>query len=98
MCELSPNQVASIDSRNCLQMGMCTRPAEHRLPIEPNSLFRNILEVSRCESIFCPDPTIPISSKSLRMNILREPTKKINSQYSPPVNPRLPSACTVHSD
>jgi hypothetical protein len=49
---------------------------------EGKSLFRNILAASPCESRFCPDLAIPMTHKSLRMNILGTRSKK-NSTGKP---------------
>ncbi len=47
------------------------------------SLFRNILAVSPCESIFCPHPALSPSSKCLRMNILAISTRKYSGESEP---------------
>ena len=47
-----------------------------------NSLLRKILRVSPVGSIFCRESSLSSSCKSCRMNILKEPPKKIASDRS----------------
>jgi len=77
MCELSSNQFSTTDLGNCFQIGFCPMIVRHRLQTGLNSLFRNILAVSPCGSIFYMYPCRSIPDNSLRINILGDQPKKM---------------------
>jgi hypothetical protein len=76
MCQLSSHRFSTTDLRNCFQIGFCPMTVRHPLQTGPNSLFRNILTINPCASIFYPYQGRSHPGKSLRMNILGEQPKK----------------------